>query len=421
MSRKRIIPGNMSMARVRKQNLLFVDKTRYIARLENDAMANALVFVRPLGFGKTTFTALLCNYYDLALKERFSENFAGTWIGAHKTPRASSYCCLCLDFSFVPLRHVDMMRIFTAVLASGLKSFSMAYPDLGLPASKLDPRLYDNPSQMLEAFLDHFILASGGRLRLYVIIDEYDHLANAALPGSRKRGGATAEDCASIRQFYATLKKYFGGGPGTPIERIFMTGVALPALDSSTSGFDIAMDISGRKECAAMAGLTHGELSQVIDETVDFSRLHHLDKAGLMEEIDRQLGGYVFARGQAEGVFNTWMCLDFINDVISSGHLPAFGQGGLISASAQKLCGLMDLADKQAGDEISSQIAGRNPISSALPFALDLNQDGLLDCSQFISLLYRLGFISFVKGSDPAGAIVEYRCPNETCYQIFVR
>ena len=101
MNYKNIIPGNLSMAKVREQNLLFVDKTKYIAWLENDAKTNVPVFMRPRRFGKTTLTVLLNNYYDLALKDRFDENFAGTWIGAHRTCGASSYCCLSFDFSIV--------------------------------------------------------------------------------------------------------------------------------------------------------------------------------------------------------------------------------------------------------------------------------------------------------------------------------
>lgn len=65
MNYKNIIPGNLSMAKVREQNLLFVDKTKYIAWLENDARTNVPVFMRPRRFGKTTFSFLLRNYYEL--------------------------------------------------------------------------------------------------------------------------------------------------------------------------------------------------------------------------------------------------------------------------------------------------------------------------------------------------------------------
>ena len=341
MNYKNIIPGNLSMAKVREQNLLFVDKTKYIAWLENDARTNVPVFMRPRRFGKTTFSFLLRNYYDIALKDRFDENFAGTWIGAHRTSGASSYCCLRFDFSNVSSKPGDVMRSFVAVLASGLRRFSAAYPDFGLPIGKIDPSLYASPSELMMAFLDHFSIASGGRSRLYVIIDEYDYFANEVLSRDKaefRRITSTAEDNEGfIKQFYASLKSYFGGDSETPIDKFFITGVSSVSLDSITSGFNIANDISGRRECAAMVGLTHGELSQVIDETVDFSRIHGVDKAGLIEAMERQFDGYLFSDEPCvESVFNTDMCLNYLNEVIRMGRLPDRAQDTFISADSAK-------------------------------------------------------------------------------------
>ncbi len=422
MNYKNILPGIMSMEMVREHNLLFVDKSRYIAWLENDAKTNVPVFMRPRRFGKTTLTVLLNNYYDIASKDRFDENFAGTWIGAHKTPGASSYCCLSFDFSIVSSKPGQALGSFIAVLASGLMYFSATYPELGLPASKLDPRLYDSPAEIMMAFLDHFSIASGGRSRLYVIIDEYDHFANAVLSGSRARADAAAEDYDFIRQFYASLKSYFGGDPETPIEKLFITGVTSVSLDSITSGFNIANDISGRKECAAMVGLTHGELSQVIDETVDFSRIRSVDKAGLIEAMERQFDGYLFSdEPGAESVFNTDMCLNYLNEVIRMGRLPDRAQDIFISADSAKLRGMMNLAVPSARDEVSDLILARKNVTSALPERLNLNQVDYFDFNGLVSLLKYLGYLSFAKSSGSADGSVEYRCPNEVYYQIFVR
>ncbi len=426
MNYKTILPGNFSMADVREKNLLFVDKTKYIAWLESDARTNAPVFMRPRRFGKTSFTVLLKNYYDIARKDRFDENFQGTWIGSHKTPMASSYCCLRLDISPVSSKTGLVMSSFITVLASGLRKFSIAYPDFGLPIGKLDPSLYASPSELMIAFLDHFLFASGGRARLYVIIDEYDHFANEVLSMDKaefRRITSTAEDNEGfIKQFYACLKAYFGGDPEMPIGNFFITGVSSVSLDSITSGFNIANDISGRRECAAMVGLTHGELSQVIDETVDFSRIHGLDKAGLIEAMERQFDGYVFSdEPGAESVFNTDMCLNYLNEVIRVGQLPDRAQDVFISADSGKLRGMMNLAEPSALDEVSSLILARKNVTAALPERLNLNQVEYFDFNGLVSLLKYLGYLSFARSSGSAGGPVEYRCPNEVYYQIFVR
>ncbi len=102
MAFKRIIVGNPSYSQAMKNGWAIVDKTRFIERLEN-AGTMAPVFLCPRRFGKTFLTDMLCCYYDMSLEGDFEENFKGTWICSHKTASASSYCCLCLDFSSVSL------------------------------------------------------------------------------------------------------------------------------------------------------------------------------------------------------------------------------------------------------------------------------------------------------------------------------
>ena len=47
-----------------KDNYYYVDKTQYIEKLENYPNKR-LMFLRPRKFGKTLFTSLLENYYDI--------------------------------------------------------------------------------------------------------------------------------------------------------------------------------------------------------------------------------------------------------------------------------------------------------------------------------------------------------------------
>ena len=45
-------------------NYYYVDKTKYIEKLENIA-EKRIMFLRPRKFGKTLFTSTLENYYDI--------------------------------------------------------------------------------------------------------------------------------------------------------------------------------------------------------------------------------------------------------------------------------------------------------------------------------------------------------------------
>ncbi len=101
MALKRIIIGTPSFSMARQKGWAFVDKTRYLALLENECGTPAPVFLRPRRFGKTFLAEMLYCYYDKSLAGEFEQNFKGTWIYSHKTREAGSFCCLCLDFSAV--------------------------------------------------------------------------------------------------------------------------------------------------------------------------------------------------------------------------------------------------------------------------------------------------------------------------------
>lgn len=430
MKYKTIIPNNMSLAAAKEENLLFVDKTRYIDWLENDSRTNAAVFLRPRRFGKTFFIILLKSYYDRALKQHFDRNFAGTWIGSHKTSKASSYFCLDLDFSDVSSQPGDVCESFMFSLASSLKRFSWSYPLLEIPVEKLEPGLYKKPSELMTFFLENFNQAmmkapEDARGSLYVLIDEYDHFANEVLSRDKdefKRITSTSnENEGFIKQFYACLKKYYGGVPGKPIGRFFITGVSSVSLNSITSGFNIATNISDMPGCSAMVGLTHDELSGVIDETVDFSRLKGVSKSELMETMERLYDGYVFSCGNSESVFNTTMCLGYLNEVITSGSLVSGMPHSIIESDAGMLEGMMRLADDGVVDSIADRIFSRQSLAANPPVSLNLNQSDHFDFSEMVSLLKYLGFISFAPGNEQNSPALNYQCPNEVYYQIFLK
>ncbi len=70
--------------------------------------------------------------------------------------------------------------------------------------------------------------------------------------------------CLSL--FYSCLKDE---GSGVVIKRIFITGVTSIQLDSMTSVFSIAKNLSVRPQFASMFGFTEEELRSLIPELVD--------------------------------------------------------------------------------------------------------------------------------------------------------
>ena len=77
---KKLPYGISSYDELIEGNYYYVDKTKYIEKLENLA-EKRIMLLRPRKFGKTLFTSMLENYYDVNKKDKFEELFKGTYIG----------------------------------------------------------------------------------------------------------------------------------------------------------------------------------------------------------------------------------------------------------------------------------------------------------------------------------------------------
>ncbi|MCI5121239.1 MAG: AAA family ATPase, partial [Candidatus Electrothrix sp. AUS4] len=63
------------------EGYLYVDKTPFIATLEEQGKYNILL--RPRRFGKTLFLSTLRHYYDILLKDEFDAFFGDLAIGSN--------------------------------------------------------------------------------------------------------------------------------------------------------------------------------------------------------------------------------------------------------------------------------------------------------------------------------------------------
>ncbi len=426
MKFKRIGLGNIALANFSRQDFVFADKTRYIGTLE-DFESQTPVFLRPRRFGKTLFTKILFNYYDKSQAAKFDENFKGTWIYDHRTELASSYYCLKFDFSKVDSFGDGLIRSFIQAVASGISNFSKRYPEKGFSAEELDPRLYATPSELMNKFLTAFDRNAADGELLYIIIDEYDHFANDVLSKDRQSFRdltSTAKDHPGpIKVFYRGLKSYAGGedSDGSCIDRFFLTGVSAVSLDSVTSGFNISANISTDAEFNAMAGFTHDELSKIIDETVDFSRLGGITKAQILDVMEQRYDGYLFSAEATEKIFCPNMCLTFLHSLIKTRKIPPLLAAGTLTEDVGNLDGMLRIAEPWVRDELEDLIFRREKVRALLPQALNLNEHSLFNKGEAAAQLMYLGFLTFgADEGDDSGDMTSYRCPNEASYQVFL-
>ena len=82
-----------------KTSSIYIDKTKFIHELES--LADYIFIIRPRRFGKSLWINLLQYYYDINLKNQFSELFKETYIGKHPTPNRNAYLTLSFNFAMV--------------------------------------------------------------------------------------------------------------------------------------------------------------------------------------------------------------------------------------------------------------------------------------------------------------------------------
>ena len=87
---------------------------------------------------------------------------------------------------------------------------------------------------------------------IYVLIDEYDHFANELLSFQFNLFTDSISKTGFVIKWYEVLKK----ATETIVKRIFATGVSPITLDSLTSGFNIADNITREEAFNEMMGFT---------------------------------------------------------------------------------------------------------------------------------------------------------------------
>ena len=92
--------GVSNFAKLAEEEYYFVDRTPYIAQLEQ-MNEPYLFFLRPRRFGKSLFISMLQCYYGLEYAAQFADLFGNYAIGQKPTPLANRYLVLKLDFSHI--------------------------------------------------------------------------------------------------------------------------------------------------------------------------------------------------------------------------------------------------------------------------------------------------------------------------------
>ncbi len=395
--------GVANYATIRERGLAYVDKTRFIEVLEEAKVAHPLI-VRPRRFGKTLFARMLFSYYDKAAKADFERNFSETYIGKHRTPFASQYYVVKFDFSGMG-SDSNIAKGFYASVCAGLSNFFDRYPN-----PKQEEILSDNDfsaSRLLRKFLSLQPPIIKGKL--YVIVDEYDQFSSEVLS---KDVGKFKKITASgfVKDFYTTLKSFADDGI---VSHVFITGVTSLQIDSMTSGFSIAKNLSTDPRFSSMFGFTDEELRGLIPQLVDLKRTGKtLDE--VFSRMKELYNGYHFSPASQTSVFNASMCLYYLDYLSVSNEEPDQLIDPAVAEDLQKIHSILSLGSLEDVREIVSCAIAKKFI----PFSNVLDSLNLQDVTSFskekiLSCLFYLGFLTYEQGKT--NLVV----PNRTIAQQF--
>ncbi len=405
--------GQDAFVDIRRQNFAYVDKTQFIETLENLGVTKPFV-VRPRRFGKTLFTSTLAAYYDIAAAKDFTKNFAGTYIAAHKTPLANQFYVLKLEFAGLSACDPLEQGFLNNVL-SDLNVFFSTYPHPR--QEEILSGKFSSAADLIKRFFS--ILGPDYRKKLYVIIDEYDQFANEILSSDLNKFKAITTANGFLKDFYSKIKS--AAGDGGPIARLFITGVTSIPLDSMTSGFSCANNISDLPQIAAMFGFEESELRRLIPQIIDLDKYgHSLDDVLL--RMKTLYNGYRFSPDSEVSVFNASMCLYYLSEIAFRGKEPANVLDPSSAPDISKIEGILSLGDPDfVKSVVEKALRGEKiPFDIGTLQLLNLNRQASFDDDQVLSALFYLGFLTYAP-DDAYAFVVPNRAIRIQFFEYFMK
>ena len=401
---KRIPYGMMNFVAVREDNCYYVDKTRFIEKVEK---ANKyFFFIRPRRFGKSLTMSMLRHYYDINAVDKFDRLYGDLYIGKHPTPDHNTYLIIHLNFAVV---NADLGNYRSALDAHCRTEFSIfceRYSRL-LP-SNLKANLLKEDGAVNQLDLLYKVCNEAGQ-KIYLFIDEYDHFTNHILSDAARLDEYKCETHGTgyLRTFFDTIK----AGTDSSIERVFITGVSPVTLDDLTSGFNIGTNYSLSYSFNEMVGFTEQEVREMLTYYGQHHKFNHtIDE--LIEIMKPYYDNYCFSE-EAYGettMYNSNMVLSFLSKYIGNRcRMPKRMLDENIRVDYNKLRMLIR-KDKEFSHDASTiqSLVSDGYVTGELKEGFPAEE--IANNDNFVSLLYYFGMVN-IGGTDMGDT--KFVIPNE--------
>lgn len=397
--------GLASFEQVRAEGFAYIDKTRFIERLESKVLGRLhLLFLRPRRSGKSLWLSVLEHYYDLGKQDQFDRLFGDLWIGQHPTPEKNRYLIFRMEFT-----QIDPKETLEAIQAQVLQllqeaaryfcwSYQVQVPEL----LKLESRLKEfySPALLLSALLK---AVQRSPYRVYALIDEYDNFTNALMSlGQHELYRTITHESGFLREFYKALKE--GTSTGV-VARSFVTGISPVTMDDVTSGANIFSQVSLDQDLNTMTGFTHAETRALLTQHMKDIGMT-LEPEVLFQELIGLYNGYRFSRRSAERVFNPDMVLHFLSHLTPPDLRPEVLIDHNVRMDLSRLKSLLYEGNKLRPDAVQVVTSILEKHATKGTPLLTFPLEDLFKNEHFVSLLYYMGMLSLPADPDIQDTLV---------------
>ena len=382
---KRIPYGIADFKQVRNENLYFVDKTIFFEKMER--AGHFLFLVRPRRFGKSLFLDMLETYYDINEKDNFQKLFKGLYVADHPTPEQGEFQVLHLDFSMVGSDLENLYENFNTYCGQVMDSFIDNYQRYYNP--QIVEKVHSEKTAAGKLNIVR-LEAKKSRLKLYLIVDEYDNFTNNVL---NVKGQQAYHELTHGTGFYRDIFKLFK----PMFDRIIMLGVSPITLDDLTSGYNIALNMSLDARFNQMLGFSEKDVREMIryykavgaigdDKTED----------AIINDMKPWYDNYCFADdsfGVEPSMFNCDMVCYYMSMLVDTGKRPKSMVDPNTMTDYGKLKRLIEIDNMEEHRlHVIHEIAEKGFIYGTL--VSHFPAERIMDYDNFVSLLYYYGMLT---------------------------
>ncbi len=386
MTKARFPYGVSNFETLVEEGYLYVDRTAYIERLEWQG-SRFHFFLRPRRFGKSLFVSVLEYYYGKEHRDKFERLFGRYYIGQHPTPNANRYLVLKFDFSAIDTGNPDRLHDwFLDTVRTSAQAMLHRYPQL------FGQREWDmldaaqTPAQVIERIL--LFMEAHPSEKIFLLVDEYDHFTNELVAFHLDDFKQIVSRNGFVRKFYEAIKK--GTQQGT-IDRIFATGISPITLDSLTSGFNIASNLTLDLNMHDMMGFREEEVAELLR----LAGVPEADFPVVSNDVRVWYNGYRFNKQAKHRLYNPDMVLYFASHYAQYNEYPDTLLDTNVSSDYGKIRRMLRVGNAKTNQQVLEEILREGSTHAALTLQYTFERPWTRD--DFVSLLFYLGLLTIQK------------------------